>query len=95
LPDGIPQQPALKHYYWVDLLCDFRGLSVRTDIRISQWLLSVLRCRSFAYWSWRDPGPGIYRFWELLHLIAHAGTKTAVNRWPWTKEYLFGPPSKK
>jgi predicted ATP-grasp superfamily ATP-dependent carboligase len=69
-PDDVPQRPTLKHCYWVDLIEDFKTLFTRSDIALTQWLQSVLRCRSFAYWSLRDPGPALYRLWELLPMSA-------------------------
>jgi len=71
----IPQLPTLKHYYWIDLVANIVGFATRTDIPILQWLLSVLSCRSFAYWSWQDPGPAVYRFWELICLYTLAAKR--------------------
>ena len=80
MPPHVPQRPSLAHSYWLNLKADLSGLMTRSDISFFSWLRSVLRCRSFAYWSWRDPGPQIYRFWELARLVGRAVHRVARPR---------------
>jgi predicted ATP-grasp superfamily ATP-dependent carboligase len=68
LPDGVQQRPSLRHCYWINFIEDLKTLVTPPHLPLLQWVRSVLRCRSFAYWSLRDPGPAIYRLWELVPL---------------------------
>jgi len=45
---------------WLDFRRDFQSMRIkRKQKRITafEWLRSILKARSFAYWSWRDPLP--------------------------------------
>jgi predicted ATP-grasp superfamily ATP-dependent carboligase len=60
--------PRLKTKYWVDLLKDiesFNDKRAKHAITFYSWFRSLLRCRSSAYWDWRDPGPGLYALMEI------------------------------
>jgi predicted ATP-grasp superfamily ATP-dependent carboligase len=73
--------PRLEHRFWVDLLRDLSSAS-RQGYDLKGWLnwaASVLRCRGFAYWDWRDPGPGLYRGYQLATTIAQSLGK---KLWP-------------
>lgn len=50
-------RPALAHLYWADFLGEAYGFRVTDEATWRAWLGSLLRCRSFAVWDWRDPGP--------------------------------------
>ena len=51
------EEPVLKHLYWMDVPSDaYRSLGTGS-IPKWVWLKSLLQCRSFAVWDWRDPGP--------------------------------------
>ncbi len=68
----VEVQPKLKHKYWIDLLLDLWSLQDKLDdksISFKTWLKTIPRCRSSAYWSWKDPGPGLYRFWIIIKLL--------------------------
>lgn len=63
-----PLQPPLRHKYWIDLVRDIetcRSKRESGELGRREWLYSLLRCRSFAYWDWRDPGPGLYVLWQI------------------------------
>jgi D-aspartate ligase len=65
-------EPQLRHKYWIDLLLDLWSLQDKLDARtisIRAWLKTVLRCRSSAYCSWKDPGPGFYRSLIIIKLL--------------------------
>ncbi|MCH1487500.1 MAG: hypothetical protein L7S59_00850, partial [Pseudomonadales bacterium] len=58
--------------YWVDLLLDLWSLQGGLDastISVRAWLKSISRCRSSAYWSWKDPAPGFYRALMIIKLL--------------------------
>ena len=62
LPATVVRLPVLRHILWMDLLRDINSMHAVeandwTAIRV--WFANLRRCRSFAYQSWRDPGPGI------------------------------------
>jgi len=62
-------QPKLRHLYWVDLLKDIETFVEKYrkgQIKFGEWILSLLRCRSFAYWDWRDPAPGLHRMIQII-----------------------------
>jgi predicted ATP-grasp superfamily ATP-dependent carboligase len=45
---------------WLDFLRDMNSIRIkRTQGKITyrQWLRSIVKARSFAYWNWRDPLP--------------------------------------
>lgn len=65
-------KPQLSHKYWVDLLLDLWSLQGGLDastISVRAWLKSISRCRSSAYWSWKDPAPGFYRSLMIIKLL--------------------------
>jgi predicted ATP-grasp superfamily ATP-dependent carboligase len=68
LPAHIARFPVLEHRLWMDLIRDIETLhsmkpSAWTTIR--QWLATVWRCHSYAYQSWRDPLPGVFRIFAI------------------------------
>jgi predicted ATP-grasp superfamily ATP-dependent carboligase len=75
LKPDLKLQPTLKHKYWVDFYKDletFNSLRKLKQISWMAWLKSLLRCRSFAYWDWHDPGPEILRLYEILGIIVQS-----------------------
>lgn len=65
---SLQSRPVLEHSFWVDLLKDLLSLRDRLDkkqITLSEWFKSLLRCKHFACWDWTDPGPEIYRLWQI------------------------------
>ncbi|HET8709949.1 MAG TPA: hypothetical protein VFM32_01135 [Spongiibacteraceae bacterium] len=78
---SIPAMPALQHKFWIDFTRDVETYTLKREnkeINLVRWLLSVLRCRSFAYWSWRDPGPALHQTLYLLRRIGRKGFHTAI-----------------
>jgi predicted ATP-grasp superfamily ATP-dependent carboligase len=61
---------------WVDLLRDIESLRERRaagqEVPLGPWLVSVLKSRSHAYASWRDPGPGFLRLLQMLRRLPRA-----------------------
>ena len=76
---GLEQRPVLKHKYWIDLLRDLRSSRLSGVMGWSDWFRSILRCRSFAYWDWRDPGPGLYRVLQIFTLVMRLVVKKMVE----------------
>jgi D-aspartate ligase len=69
---AVDPRPAVKSKRWIYLSKDietFRVLRQARRIGAARWLASVAGCRSFAYCSWRDPGPGMH---SLLRILGHA-----------------------
>lgn len=63
-------QPRLEPRYWIDFNCDLRSfLAKRGGQTWRAYALSVLRCRSFAYFDAGDPGPWLCRSLDLLKLV--------------------------
>jgi len=62
-------QPRLKHKYWIDFVHDIGTFRRTREIGLLSWLGSVLRCRSFAVWSIRDPMPCLHEIWLLIGSI--------------------------
>jgi D-aspartate ligase len=72
---SVEARPTLRHSFWVDILRDLYSFSdkkAQNKSRWSDWLKSVAACRDFAYWDSRDPGPGLYRLWQIFSLLFHA-----------------------
>lgn len=67
LSDVAPQ-PQLRHRFWIDLLSDLWWVQSKRDtdsFELAPWLRTILRSKDHAYWSWRDPGPGVYRMCSI------------------------------
>ncbi|MFT3791848.1 MAG: hypothetical protein QM741_12405 [Rudaea sp.] len=73
LPPGLPLRPPLRHLWWIDIYRDlqtFRQLREAGRLGFRQWIVSTLRCRSWAYLDLRDPLPAIVCAKRLLrHLV--------------------------
>ena len=70
----VEPRPALRHLFWIDLRRDIscvRALAPAERPPFQQWLRSILTCRSHAYFSLRDPGPGLYRGLTMARLALH------------------------
>ncbi|WOH36502.1 hypothetical protein RI844_14140 [Thalassotalea fonticola] len=79
---SIPEIPKLKHKYWMSFTRDLDSfLTKRTqkEIHLVAWLTSILKCRSFAYWDFRDPLPALFQFALLLKRLTKKIIKTI--RW--------------
>lgn len=64
----VPVRPALAHKCWIDFNKDLRNLRHRFRAGELHWptyLKSLTQVRSCAYLSLTDPGPGLYRAWDL------------------------------
>ena len=75
-------EPQLRHKYWIDLLLDLWSLQDKLDARtisIRAWLKTILRCRSCAYCSWKDPGPGFYRSLIIIKLLIDKAWKNVAK----------------
>lgn len=73
LPSDLEPQPRLRRLLWVDFYRDlqtFRALRGAHKLRFLDWFASTLRCRSWAYWNWRDPMPALVRTGKLLRHLA-------------------------
>jgi D-aspartate ligase len=71
----VEARPTLRHSFWVDILPDLYSFSekkAQNKSSWSDWLRSVAACRDFAYWDIHDPGPGLYRLWQIFNLLFHA-----------------------
>lgn len=65
----MPEVPPVRRVRWVFLGLDFRAfreLRARGEITTGQWLRSLARCRSFAYFAWDDPVPFLLRWWTWM-----------------------------
>jgi predicted ATP-grasp superfamily ATP-dependent carboligase len=65
----LPPIPPIKPVRWLFLGLDFRAfreLRSRGEITTGQWLRSLARCRSFAYFAWDDPLPFFIRWWTWM-----------------------------
>lgn len=77
------QTLQLRHFYWVDLLKDIESFAEKYrkgQIQIMDWIMSLLRCRSFAYWDWLDPVPGLHRLKTILSRIMQYPVKRISTR---------------
>lgn len=66
---AIDVRPQLKRVYWIDLLKDIETYNQKRHqghIRFSDWFISLLKCRSFAYWDVLDPMPGIHQICKII-----------------------------
>jgi|GEM_PF-798033 len=73
--------PTLKHKFWVDFSRDFETFTIKNangKITLFEWLRSLVRCRSFAYWNWKDPGPWLHQAFALLQRISKRGWRAAI-----------------
>jgi predicted ATP-grasp superfamily ATP-dependent carboligase len=62
---SMPAVPPVRPTSWLFLGLDFRAfreLRSRGEITTLQWLRSLARCRSFAYFAWDDPVPFFTRY---------------------------------
>jgi len=69
---NLPLIPRLRHRLWVNFWTDFNTFrEVRKQRRLSflEWLYSLLKCRSFAYWDASDPNPAYQITRERLTAI--------------------------
>ncbi len=72
-PSQVDLCPSLEPRYWLDFNCDLRSFRATMHRGGQTWrdfARSVLRCRSFAYFDVGDPGPWLYRSFDLLRLLA-------------------------
>jgi D-aspartate ligase len=68
----VKSRPVVQRKRWVYISNDidtFRELRATGRLDFITWLLSLARCRSFAYVSWSDPLPGIH---SLLNVFTRA-----------------------
>ena len=74
--DDVDARPQVKRKLWIDFGRDvetFRAKRSRGELTTWQWLCSLARCRSFAYFDSRDLGPGIASMHNMLqHAIRFA-----------------------
>ncbi len=58
---------------WLDFRRDFLSMRIKRRqgrITLTSWLLSILKARSFAYWSPRDPHPFVAAcLWRMKELV--------------------------
>ena len=70
--DGIfatGEKPVLSHLLWADVSRDLDSFAIqrrRGRMGLGEWLSSIAACRSFAYLSWSDPLPGLYRMLSIV-----------------------------
>ena len=68
----IVHKPILKHLFWIDFLSDLWWVQQKRknhDFEWAAWMASIMRLKRHAYLSWRDPGPGAYRIFEVTRII--------------------------
>jgi predicted ATP-grasp superfamily ATP-dependent carboligase len=61
--NDVPLRPRLSHKYWIYFVNDWEALPDRLrakEITLMQWVVSLLKARSFSTWRWTDMGPGIH-----------------------------------
>jgi predicted ATP-grasp superfamily ATP-dependent carboligase len=69
----IEETPALRHSYWMDFNCDLRSFRDTHRGRGRTWgefARDLSRCRSFAFFDVRDPGPALARGLDLMNILA-------------------------
>jgi hypothetical protein len=82
----IPLSPKLQHKLWIDFARDCETFTLKRksgELTLARWLKSVLGCRSFAYWNWRDPGPAIYHTYILLQRLSRKSWRVATALLSW------------
>lgn len=65
----LPEIPPARPVRWLFLGLDFRAfreLRRQGEITTWQWIRSLARCRSFAYFAWDDPLPFLLRWWTWM-----------------------------
>lgn len=70
----LPRIPPARARRWVSLGDDFRAyrqLRQEGSLTTWQWLASLAKCRSFAYFAWDDPGPFLARGWLWVSRFLH------------------------
>jgi predicted ATP-grasp superfamily ATP-dependent carboligase len=78
--DRFPLVPVLEHRFWIDLGGDIKSFILRRkdgDLGVFQWMRTVLRSSSYAFFSLRDPLPAVYSLFQLMFrpLKLLAGTR--------------------
>ena len=61
--------PGLKHLFWIHFSRDLKTLPARVagrSLTPAAWIRSVLKAKSYALWSWKDPLPALVEFARLL-----------------------------
>ena len=74
--------PKLKRILWIDIKKDLdslRSCEPRLVVVAKTWLLSISQCRSFAYASLRDPGPGIQSAALTIYMAARFAFKRFIH----------------
>ena len=75
----LERAPVLRHILWMDLMRDMVTLNEVENNLLTAfvvWFVSLCRCRSLAYLSWRDPSPGIVRIFAIgKKFITYIGKK--------------------
>lgn len=67
----ISPRPPLRHLFWTDFNCDIRGFRHLRHETGESWLDFIRQtagCRSFAFFSMRDPLPGLARLAGLVEI---------------------------
>lgn len=57
---------------WVDFrrdLWSFRMKNKANQLTTGDWLKSLWRCKSYAYWRWRDPLPALFLLLRIIRTI--------------------------
>ena len=73
-----PLKPVLRHKDWIDLKGDiksFRQHQRRGDLSIGNWLLSLMRCRSFTFFRWHDLRPSLHILWSMLQHVGSSALR--------------------
>ena len=74
--------------FWLDFRRDFQSMRLKRKqgrISIFEWVLSIIRARSFAYWNWSDPLPFLAAcIWRLGDLSRNMlrRVRYALEGWP-------------
>ncbi|NIR58450.1 MAG: hypothetical protein GWO02_02465 [Gammaproteobacteria bacterium] len=82
-PLGLQPRPPLRHGYWLDFNRDLESFAIKHTRGVlgwREWLATLSRARSFACFTLRDPGPGIYRLGQLAGVVARGVSKYVTRR---------------
>jgi len=67
--EDVDPRPVLPYKRWVFVGNDIESFRAadrcKSSTDMGPWLVSVATCRSFGYWSWRDPLPSLVALGQL------------------------------
>lgn len=72
LPSDLVLTPPLRRVFWVDFSRDMESFYAKFKLgklSVQSWLISLMGCRSYAYFSWSDPGPAFVNLGVIINKI--------------------------